>query len=675
MRSRKFHRTDEELQGYKQMYHKLHNLENFPSVLPEARDMLISFFAETLDTATKAPERGILGLKKFDVEQLTAFLKAKDDNITQRWENYLARRARGAPRELFKDLEHAKWFLRQSAPNKMVDGAWLGHVHNITTPFALRRITKNAWQVFSEEVGDGDLTKNHAYIYASLTKEIEAGLPDASSHAFVEPSLGLNEIAPWKAGLSQLLISLFPHEFLPEILGFNMHFEMLTWDTMRAIKELEELKLDSYYFLLHISIDNADSGHTAMAMQAVIDFLNHVKKTEGTAAAHQAWKRVQAGFILSESLPSSPSNTFADVLPKRHPNKLEAEVLRAFKTKAPVAHKLHCGTRVSIQRRSLVDWLEPNAFESEIRQMEFLDALSNSKPWIYKGHPERSRLIQSLEWEGKMFGSFTQTEVEDLRKWIESLARPMPNAEIYWSFTRRTAISSEIALKCRSIRVAYPVIGPATDSHLSTPGKTLSASELTFQVASTSRPALDKLLPLWFTHTCLLEAIVTIPIKTTDQSTAAVLRVLRAQYGFAPEGSGVAGMDEVRRTDSIDLVQLGLEMIKAAGLPQPQCLSDVLCGRESGFADEMLHMSMRPMENRELLMGMSLAFVNLHESLATSSSINLLSMDSKAILADMAAREREGLRFCLEELRSSNARYARFCQGYEMGKQEIESCF
>lgn len=35
-------------------------------------------------------------------------------------------------------------------------------------------------------------------------------------------------------------------------------------------------------------------------------------------------------------------------------------------------------------------------------------------------------------------------------------------------------------------------------------------------------------------------------------------------------------MDEVRRTESVDLVELGLEMMKRLGLPEPVCLEDVL---------------------------------------------------------------------------------------------------
>jgi hypothetical protein len=61
-----------------------------------------------------------------------------------------------------------------------------------------------------------------------------------------------------------------------------MHFEGLTMDTLKAAKELEELKINAYYFFLHVTIDNADSGHTMMAMQAVVEYFEHLQTTEGT---------------------------------------------------------------------------------------------------------------------------------------------------------------------------------------------------------------------------------------------------------------------------------------------------------------------------------------------------------------------------------------------------------
>jgi len=322
------------------LYFQLQNLEKHPQILTQARDLLLSMFAEKLSDA-RSSGNGILSLPKFDAANLAKLLKAEDDKTTMRWESYLKRRESGLPRELFQDLDHAKWWLKQISPVKYVDGAWLGHIHRITTPFALRPITKKAWQIMSEELGDGDFTKNHVYLWRELMEDIGANLSAPDTEDFIHPRHRLDKVHVWKAGVAQLLISIFPHEFLPEILGFNMHFEMLTWDTMRAIKELKELKLNDYYFLLHISIDNADSGHTAMAMQAVIDYMVHVQNTDGEPAAQEAWKRVQTGFILSERLVTSPDAQESSCTGHSTPNEFEAIVLKIFKAKALVSHKLH----------------------------------------------------------------------------------------------------------------------------------------------------------------------------------------------------------------------------------------------------------------------------------------------------------------------------------------------
>jgi hypothetical protein len=217
----------QELQLYKTLYFQLQNLEKHPEILTHARDLLISLFAEKLSDA-ESTGNGILSLSKFDPATLSHFLKAEDDKITIQWESYLKRRESGLPRELFRDLDHAKWWLKQISPVKYVDGAWLGHIHKITTPFALRPITKKAWQIMSEELGDGDFTKNHVYLWRELMGDIDANLSAPDTEDFIHPRHGLDKVHVWKAGVAQLLISIFPHEFLPEILGFNMHSEMLT---------------------------------------------------------------------------------------------------------------------------------------------------------------------------------------------------------------------------------------------------------------------------------------------------------------------------------------------------------------------------------------------------------------------------------------------------------------
>ncbi|MCJ1384244.1 hypothetical protein MMC17_007360 [Xylographa soralifera] len=266
----------EEMQLYKDLYFKLQNLEQYPQILPQARDLLILMFSETLTNAHKSSTPGILSIIHYTRKNLATFLKSEYDKTIQQLEQYLARRKAGCAREMFGDREEARRWLKQAAPVKYVDGAWLGLINKITTPFAFRRACKDAWQILSEELGDGDPDKNHVHVYHELMKEIGSELPEAHTAGFIHPRHELDEPRVWKAAVAQLLISLFPHEFLPEILGFNMHYEGVTLETMKAAKELEELKLNASYFLLHIAIDNADLGHTAIAMQAAIRYIEHM---------------------------------------------------------------------------------------------------------------------------------------------------------------------------------------------------------------------------------------------------------------------------------------------------------------------------------------------------------------------------------------------------------------
>lgn len=667
----------QQMQVHKLLYFKLQNLERYPEVLPQSRDLLISLLSEALDEACKEPDSGILFVKHFTRDGLTRFLQGQNDKTMHEWEQYLARRKNDWRMKMFGGREDAEWWLKQVTPVKYVDGAWLGHVNKITTPFAFRQATRDAWQVLSEELGDGDLDKNHVEVYRELMKDIEPGLPDGDTINFIHPQHNLKEPSVWKAAIAQLLISLFPHEFLPEILGFNMHFELLTLETLKAAKELAELKLNAYYFALHISIDNSDSGHTAMAKQAVIKYLEHVGMTQGQCAVQQVWKRVQAGYILSENLSASldcPSRKkiVVDSFPR---NELEAEVISIFKAKAPVAHKIHCSSQMKIGRQTLVDWLAPEAFASRQWQMDFLEDLKEMKPWVHKGEGSKSKLIKELSWPGKMFGSFTQNEVEVVKRWIDGLGARDPR--FYWSFVDRAEIPSDQVFQNQNICVDYPVFSPVPTDALSDPS-ILSSSILhppaIYPPAKiTAAPNMSRFLPLWFAHPCLLESFVCIPSKTTTRTACSVTRLLRAQYGFGAEGPGVAGMDEVRRAERVGLVELGLEMTKRAGLPEPACLADVLKNEQSEFAVMMLHWSMRPMRNASLLLGLASAFMGLHRAVAASPV--LLSAASREVLGQIACREQASLDICLEELRADGGRYADFCRGYHRGRAEIEGFF
>lgn len=170
-----------------------------------------------------------------------------------------------------------------------------------------------------------------------------------------------------------------------------MEFELHTLEILKESKELPKLDIDTDYFVLHISIDNADTGHSAMALQAVSKYIEHVRTTQGERAADQAWKRVQTGYILSEHVGTHEERRLVEL------SELEAEVLRIFKAQTTIAHKIHRNGRLRFGCRPLTDWLQPDLWENKDHQRDFLPALSDSRPWICQGDSETSRSIRILK--------------------------------------------------------------------------------------------------------------------------------------------------------------------------------------------------------------------------------------------------------------------------------------
>ena len=668
----------DELRALKRLYYQLHNLEKFPEVLPLAKKLLLAFLWESNSATQTLPEHeNIRSVPSFSRQNLEEFQHKRDNSIGQRWEQYNIRRKGGSDRELFQDRQEAIWWLKQISPVKYVDGAWLGYIGKVTTPFALQKIMKGAWQILSEELGDGDLEKNHVHLYHKLLKSIASGLPAAESLDFGHPRHELNTVSVWKSAIAQLLISLFPEDFLPEILGFNLHFEAISTDTLKAAKELREVGIDSYYFILHISIDNAHSGHTAIAVEIVCEYMDHIRRTEGEEAAQRAWSKIQAGYLLSSGLPgtvvcpSSKREIPVDGVTVRL-SPTEKQVIEIFQAKAQVVSGIHCGSRVKIGCRSVVDWLNPIALQSKEWQIELLDSLSSSKYWINKGDSSGSRFMRELQWNGRMFGSFTHDEYNILRQWIDGLINiplALEESQMNHAIDAKDCMLFDFpGLKFQSIfSLASIVSKPYTDS--------FSFGDLPILDVQ-KKPVMESFLPLWLSHPCLLQTFVSVPFRTKSKLGCTIVKVLRAQKGFDIEQDCVAGMGEFRRPDSLGLLGIGANMITQHGLSLAEApsLTQILQIWPSEFALNMLHISLRPLEFQGMLIGMATAFAKLHAIIAES-QLNMLSDQDRHALLGISRRELEGLEVCWKELEIDDDQRASCCAGYLAASHEIEKCF
>lgn len=505
---------------------------------------------------------------------LHKFFGFNHEASTAKYRSYLSRRKAGGPRELYPDRAYAVEWLRQAAVVKYVDGGWATGVLEAVqarteagSEGARREAAKIAWQVVSEEFGDGDLQKNHVWLYRSLMRSLGVGGFDSSGHALTGADRGFDGFPSthgiqrcWTAAIAQQLIGLFSAEFFPESLGFNMAYETLPYHLLVTSWELRELGIDDHYFGLHITIDNADTGHAALAMLAVERYLAGVEAVQGVEERDKAWRRVQAGVCLADELPTIPSSprvfdpvmwtpvpavvnpppTISTAPPAANVRdlKLETQVVQLLVRKTKVAQAMHCPSRLKIAGETIAEWLDPATLTPE-RATTLARALrspanGNDGSWIGK------RVMRELTWGGRMFGAFSRTETGVMRRWIEgtpptgSQADTDGAAGAYELFVgtlppRHTFFAS------RSDHIDFQqLVKPSPSPHSTSNPAPLSTTDLAL------------LLPLWHTSLTLLELFPLSPARLASPTGMIALRLLRTQLGFPAlhaAGEICAGLD------------------------------------------------------------------------------------------------------------------------------------
>src|SRR5690606_31728955 len=199
-------------------------------------------------------------------------------------------------------------------------------------------------------------------------------------------------------GTLQLALGQLAGEFLPEIIGFNLGYEQLPLHLLISTYELTELGIDAHYFRLHITIDNASTGHARRAARAVLDNL----PSEGQQAF---WRRVRQGYQLNE-LGASSTSVITDF-------NLDRELCRVLEDKARGAGHMHSDF-CRVDGRTINEWLDSSGQIAAL-----LDALQQ-KGWI-KRHQDPAnsrfwRLIQSNR--APMFGVLSDYELQQLHDWL-----------------------------------------------------------------------------------------------------------------------------------------------------------------------------------------------------------------------------------------------------------------
>jgi len=343
-----------------------------------------------------------------DMLSLPEFLRDAHDHAAQCYRRYLDERHAGLPRRYFTCRSHAMHFLRTVAPTKLVDGAWLfGLLQRWEDPRLAPLI-----QIYLEELGCGTAPQNHVLLFKQLLARYgcdqwQEGPDEHFTQGAVQLALGHNA-----------------HEFLPELIGFNLGYEQLPLHLPITAYELNELEIDPYYFTLHVTIDNPSTGHARKALQCVLDCKPRIGNVE------EFHRRVGNGYRLN--LVGMGTNQAIDSFD------LEGEMLRVLVDKASIGSQLHSDYCL-VAGRPVSEWLS-----SPGNIAELLTALQSSG-WIRRGElPEESRFWRLLtDVQAPMFGVFNGYEQQILQDWIQS-GVDIPQTSCSINHFRKRAIGGHV---------------------------------------------------------------------------------------------------------------------------------------------------------------------------------------------------------------------------------------
>ncbi|MGE8462062.1 MAG: iron-containing redox enzyme family protein [Pseudomonas capeferrum] len=314
--------------------------------------------------------------------QLPAWSDHHAGEVAKAYADYLQQRRQGAPRHFFSNRAHALWFLQQVAPTKAVDGAWLhGTLQHWRDPRYHGLI-----RTYLEELGNGDPRCNHVLIYQRLLSRLGClELPQLDDQRYLQ-------------GAVQLALGQHGDAFLPEVLGYNLGYEQPPLHLLITTYELAELGIDGHYFQLHVTIDNAASGHAQLSIQAL-------RQLCPAQDAQHFYQRVRRGYRLNDlGTPASALVAEFD---------LQAQLFAALERKRQYGQFMH-SDHCRLQKRTINQWLaEPGAMPA------FVDALQ-AQGWIRRGeNPVNSRWWKLIDGPAAaMFGVFTAYEKQLWHDWI-----------------------------------------------------------------------------------------------------------------------------------------------------------------------------------------------------------------------------------------------------------------
>ncbi len=390
-----------DLLPFRDYFYYLLNLEQHTDFLSKARELADEYLrlAWELEPQLRTfPPLEQYGFFAYDAVTFQARLEKIYERQRRAAEVYNPATGDGEP--LFRTAAQIVERIRQLAPFNQLDGSWL---EKIAQAGPSNEVQGYLFEIWSDEIGNGDPAQNHANVYTDLLHSAGIYLPPIASRAYADnPSI-------WDSSYTspayQSAIAQFPETYAPELLGMTLYLEWEAIFLPAMVKLYEYHGYNPLFYKLHVAIDNPVNGHGAKARDAVTRYLDHVREESGEREMQEHWRRVWNGYLAFAFIGGGDWQYYFT-----NPRTLEERVLDMFAQKRHYAQLNHGERRIG--PNFINNWFdEPDAFLQQLVQSDL----------ITPGDAKNSRIFTTMEFGGPMLKVFSAQDKELLAQYINSL--------------------------------------------------------------------------------------------------------------------------------------------------------------------------------------------------------------------------------------------------------------
>lgn len=271
----------------RELFYRLVNIENFPNTLALAAERAERCFEESEILFTHGAGGRYTDASWFDYSAKALYERAERVYWDKLVDPY-------KPLEVVPERDEVVFRQTTYHLTYLIDGSWIHRNANLGR--CDRESDAMLFAIYADEMGHGDLRKNHLMLANRAMDSMGIHLPHIRDEAFME-QVELPD-HPYGFAIQQICTGLFPDRFYNEILGYNLAVEMFGAGEVRLheIQKLRHHGFDICYEQAHLTIDNFSAGHTRQAADIIVSYLDGVARAHGDAVVQEEWRRIWRGY-------------------------------------------------------------------------------------------------------------------------------------------------------------------------------------------------------------------------------------------------------------------------------------------------------------------------------------------------------------------------------------------